>query len=429
MSAARSGPHFRLVALLATLLVVLLDLARGSIAVDPQHKGLSPEQQLQSASWEAEQGLIEKARVARQRYELKQAYKQQLVAGMESQKLRRQELICPPFSRQSVAPAAAEGVLGGHFWAILCLSVSAVLGWQLYRKTGKYNELLRLTEVYSGFEVQKFSVFADEFNKGPAHAPPRDNRPGVPRPVRHPELEPPGQRPVVEAEPDEISRQLTCLRPLVCQCNLDLPKERQIELIDQLLRHLKLLKTSAEKPELLNVWQLASALEKLLEELVRAPSGMTLSATRTLAGAVDLLHALAVQPTGRLLSDPPVRLLAVDDDAISRHAVSLALNKVLTRADLACNGAEAVALAKKYAYDAVFLDIEMPDHDGFEVCSLIHGTLLNRSTPVVFVTSHSGLAEQTKSTVVGGHDLIGKPFLIFELAVKALTLVLKRRLQ
>jgi DNA-binding response OmpR family regulator len=47
----------------------------------------------------------------------------------------------------------------------------------------------------------------------------------------------------------------------------------------------------------------------------------------------------------------------------------------------------------------------------------------------VFVTSFCDLDARAKSCLVGGEDLLGKPFLIFELAAKALTLVLRRRLQ
>jgi FixJ family two-component response regulator len=47
----------------------------------------------------------------------------------------------------------------------------------------------------------------------------------------------------------------------------------------------------------------------------------------------------------------------------------------------------------------------------------------------VFVTSHNDLATRAKSSLAGGLEFLGKPFMSSELAVKALTLVLKRRLQ
>ena len=71
----------------------------------------------------------------------------------------------------------------------------------------------------------------------------------------------------------------------------------------------------------------------------------------------------------------------------------------------------------------------MPGMDGFEVCSKIRDTVPNRTTPVVFVTGQSDFDARVNSTLSGGNDLMGKPFLIFEVTVKALTLALQGRLQ
>jgi CheY-like chemotaxis protein len=80
-------------------------------------------------------------------------------------------------------------------------------------------------------------------------------------------------------------------------------------------------------------------------------------------------------------------------------------------------------------YDVIFLDVQMPGMDGFELCSKIHEGGLNQKTPVVFVTCQSDFEARAKSTLAGGHDLMGKPFLTFEITVKALTLVLRGRLE
>jgi two-component system sensor histidine kinase BarA len=117
-------------------------------------------------------------------------------------------------------------------------------------------------------------------------------------------------------------------------------------------------------------------------------------------------------------------VLAVDDDPISRNAISFALRKALSPPELAEHGEAALALATLKAYDVIFLDVQMPRMDGFEVCTRIHDTLPNRTTPVVFVTCHSDFDARAQSTLSGGNDLIGKPFLTFEITVKALTLAL-----
>jgi CheY-like chemotaxis protein len=174
---------------------------------------------------------------------------------------------------------------------------------------------------------------------------------------------------------------------------------------------------------------LASALQGLLKQLSTRADNVTPSALRTAAAAIDLLEPLcarALRPD--LLTEPPLRLLVVDDDPITRGTLSSALRKTFTEPELAPDGKTALILAAQRSYDLVLLDVEMPGLDGFEVCSKIHDTAKNCTTPVVFVTSHNDFDSRAKSALAGAHDLIGKPFLAFEITVKALTLVLSVRL-
>jgi len=204
---------------------------------------------------------------------------------------------------------------------------------------------------------------------------------------------------------------------------------RRTKLAD-LHRELGGLKGAAALSELLPVWQVAAALEGLVKQLTHATANVTPSTLRTVGGGLDLLRNLCVQGLpADLLNNPPIRLLAVDDDLISRKAVSLALKKALNQPDLAEHGMAALALVTEYAYDVIFLDVQMPGMDGFELCTRIRDTVPNANTPVVFVTCHADFEARTQSTLCGGADLIAKPFLTFEITVKALTLALQVRLK
>ena len=190
------------------------------------------------------------------------------------------------------------------------------------------------------------------------------------------------------------------------------------------------LKGEAGFPATLPVWQVASALEGLLEQLTRKMRDVTTSKLRAVGGGLDLLADLCVpglQPD--LLTDRPLKFLVVDDDMISRQALSRSLKKAFSQPDLAVDGETALAQAAKQAYDVIFLDVQMPGMDGFELCTKIRGTGPNRTTPVVFVTGQSDFDARAMSTLSGGNDLMGKPFLMFEVTVKALTLALHGRLR
>ncbi len=204
----------------------------------------------------------------------------------------------------------------------------------------------------------------------------------------------------------------------------------RLRIIHGLLEHTELVKEGASLPDLRSLWLLASSLRGLWKQLSTKAANITPSALRTSAAAIDLLEQLCTPgPRPDLSTGPPVRLLAVDDDLISRRTISLALKKAFSEPDLAADGLSALVFAAQQTYDLIFLDVEMSGMDGFEVCSKLHETALNRTTPVVFVTSHTDFDSRAKCALLGGHDLIGKPFLAFEISLKALTLVLKARLE
>jgi CheY-like chemotaxis protein len=246
----------------------------------------------------------------------------------------------------------------------------------------------------------------------------------------------PPSGPASDAAPDRLQefydstpRRLAEFRTLVSESS-QAPDAtaRQTKLLESFERA-SALRESAGLPEVLPIWQVVFALEGLLKRLSTKPAELSPSVVRTMGGALDLLERLCHQRMKPdLATEPPVRILAVDDDPISRCAMSLALAKVFNSPDLAPDGPTALSLVAGQTYDVIFLDVEMPGMDGFEVCTKIHETELNCNTPVVFVTRHSDFASRTKSTLSGGYSLLGKPFMVFEVTLKAITLVLEGRL-
>src|SRR4029077_10939088 len=79
-------------------------------------------------------------------------------------------------------------------------------------------------------------------------------------------------------------------------------------------------------------------------------------------------------------------------------------------------------------FDLVFLDVDMPGMNGFEFCTKLRTLPAYKKTPVVFVTSLNDFESRANSTMSGGNDFIGKPFLFMELAVKALLYVFRSHL-
>jgi len=117
----------------------------------------------------------------------------------------------------------------------------------------------------------------------------------------------------------------------------------------------------------------------------------------------------------------------VDDEAISRRALAHALE----RAKLKCLTVEdpraALELLSQNKFDLIFLDVDMPGMNGFELCTKLRAMPAHKKTPVVFVTGLTDFESRANSMMSGGNDFIAKPFLFIELAVKALLFILRSR--
>jgi PleD family two-component response regulator len=171
---------------------------------------------------------------------------------------------------------------------------------------------------------------------------------------------------------------------------------------------------------------MTNALEALMIQLGDKPEKITPSVIRTVAQAIDTLASLfdkAKSPELEVLSPP--KILVVDDEIISREMICSALQKANFVAVSLDDSAAAQRTLEKDHFDLIFLDVEMPEQNGFELCTKIREMAPNQATPVVFVTSHSDFGSRAQSTLSGGNDFIAKPFLLVELVVKTFTWLFK----
>jgi CheY-like chemotaxis protein len=204
----------------------------------------------------------------------------------------------------------------------------------------------------------------------------------------------------------------------------------QLKQIYELHRRMHALTGNAGIASLALVAKMSDAIEALLKELYEKPKNISASTLRTVAIAVDFLGFLferGISPDKQDL--PPVNILVVDDEAISRRAVVYALDKAQLHSTSAEEPAAALQLLTDNNYDLVFLDVDMPSMTGYELCSKLRALPQHKKTPVVFVTALSGFENRTSSMMAGGNDFIAKPFLFIELTVKALIHVLRGKLQ
>ncbi len=229
---------------------------------------------------------------------------------------------------------------------------------------------------------------------------------------------------------NSASETIAKLRKQLLEFSKTQDEEQRLNQLNELYRKVHALTGGAALAGLGVVSHVSSALEVLLKDLHEKPKNINPSTLRTVAHAIDFIGQLFERGPGNIhIADtPPVSILVVDDEILSRRAVTYALEKANLKAVGVEDPAVALQLATENTYDLIFLDVQMPGMDGFELCTKIRALPTNKNTPVIFVTSLTDFKNRAKSSLSGGSDLIAKPFMFIELTVKALTFVLRNRL-
>jgi CheY-like chemotaxis protein len=174
--------------------------------------------------------------------------------------------------------------------------------------------------------------------------------------------------------------------------------------------------------------QLASALEAMLYELHDKPASLTDSNRHTIASTVAFLTEQLDQVRPEEKQNlAPLKVLVVDDDAVSNRAVVLALGRANLAASSIADPFDALKRLQENAFSLVLLDINMPGMDGITLCEQMRRLPLHKKTPVIFVTGQSDFKTRARSVLSGGNDLIGKPIMPMELCVKALSHLLRNQ--
>ncbi len=109
-------------------------------------------------------------------------------------------------------------------------------------------------------------------------------------------------------------------------------------------------------------------------------------------------------------------LVVEDHPTIARQIVGF-LEGLKWQTDHAANGALAIELATREAYDVVLLDLNLPDMDGLDVCRAIKARA-PRNVPVLMLTARDAFQDKARGFNEGADDYLTKPFDLRELALR-----------
>lgn len=204
----------------------------------------------------------------------------------------------------------------------------------------------------------------------------------------------------------------------------------RLQQLQLLYRRVRGVTSNASLAGMLPITHMSEALEALLKELYEKSKNINASTLRTVAAAIDFLGFL-FERHDTIAGGKPIEanVMVVDDEAISRRALVYALEKAKLKSVSVEDPLQAFQMLSQNHYDLIFLDVDMPNMSGFELCSRLRTLPAYKQTPVVFVTNLNDFESRANSTMSGGNDFIAKPFLFIELAVKALVYILRGQLE
>ena len=111
-----------------------------------------------------------------------------------------------------------------------------------------------------------------------------------------------------------------------------------------------------------------------------------------------------------------MRVLVAEDDVKMAGLLKRGLEEEGYAVDVAGTGAEALWAGTENPYDAILLDVMLPDLDGLEVCRRLRTA--GRWAPVLMLTARDAVPDRVAGLDAGRRRLLTKPFSFSELLAR-----------
>lgn len=117
--------------------------------------------------------------------------------------------------------------------------------------------------------------------------------------------------------------------------------------------------------------------------------------------------------TTHLSDTPPIQILVAEDDEINQKLIQRALTKLGYQHEIVSNGRLAVEMVEKKKYQLVFMDVMMPEMDGYEATAIITKNKPANERPIIVaLTANALTGDREKLINAGMDDYLSKPYKI-----------------
>jgi CheY-like chemotaxis protein len=119
-----------------------------------------------------------------------------------------------------------------------------------------------------------------------------------------------------------------------------------------------------------------------------------------------------------LASRLPLRILVADDNRVNQKVGSSFLEKLGYRAEVVSNGLEVLQALERKPYDIVFLDVQMPEMDGYEAARRMRRRWPDGNRPrIIAMTGNAMQGDKERCLNAGMDDYITKPVKVEDLRI------------
>jgi two-component system, cell cycle response regulator DivK len=103
------------------------------------------------------------------------------------------------------------------------------------------------------------------------------------------------------------------------------------------------------------------------------------------------------------------KVLIVEDDIQSLYMLTFLLESGNYEVIQSSDGCDGIDKAKNFRPDAIILDIQLPEMDGYEVARILRKIEDLKNIPIIVVTSFAMIGDKTKAMEAGASGYIEKP--------------------
>jgi chemotaxis family two-component system response regulator PixG len=158
------------------------------------------------------------------------------------------------------------------------------------------------------------------------------------------------------------------------------------------------------------LWDVAAHLKKPLPALLRSLMPLIRQGIIELQPLADLPNPYGevAAPAKRLRATKGL-IACIDDSPVIGQIMEQLLTPYSYEVLTILNPLQGIATLLERKPDLIFLDLVMPNTNGYELCSFLRKTSAFQNTPIVILTGHDGVIDRVRAKLVGASEFLSKP--------------------